>query len=208
MTAYADANSLENYLGRVLTSAESDQVDAVCDTATELIDRYTGKTWQGTTVTGEQHTIYGASITLKRAPVSAISSLTLRAPVAGATVTTLVAGIDYELLNTQTGRVLLTGYNPDPVVNASWYRHGSIASVTYTVPSTVPPPVSMAANMLAASLLGTSQAVANQAQGIKRYSVGGELDVTYFDTAATTAASLPTGVRSLLDQYRRPVVFA
>lgn len=205
--AYADATSLELYLGRDLTDAEALQATAVCDAATEQIEGYTGKTWQGTTITGEQHTVYGVTITLSRTPVASISSITLRYPSVGMTPVTLVAGTDYEILNAQTGQVLLASYNLDPIINASHYRQGSILTVNYTITVVVPASIALAANMLAAYLLLPTGGDENQQLGIKSYSVGQELSVTYFDRNASSG-SLPDGVKALLAPYRPRVVFA
>ncbi len=193
---YIDATDLETYLGRSLTVAEAAQAATVIGAAEEAIDRYTGRTWSGTSVVDERHTIYGQSVYLNRKPVAAISSLTLRSPEIGATAVAQMLGTGYELLDATRGLLL---------VQAS---RGTILTVTYTVTVSVPDSITLAAQMLAAGMLGSAAATANQAQGIKRYSVGGELTVEYFDTAASTGASLPSGVRALLDAYRRPLVFS
>jgi hypothetical protein len=196
---YIDATALETYLGRVLTAAEAAQADTVIGAAEAAIDRYTGRTWSGTSVVDERHTIYGKSVYLNRKPVAAISSVTLRSPEIGATAIAQVSGSGYELLDAARGLLLVQA------------ARNTILTVSYTVTVDVPDPIILAAQTLAAGWLGSAAATANQAQGIKSYSVGGELDVTYFTAAeggAASSAMLPAGVRTLLDPYRRPLVFA
>lgn len=210
MANYIADTDLEAYLGRALTAAEDAQFPAVAAAVTQVIDRYTGRTWDGSGVTGELHTLLGPTVTLARPPVTAVTQVRARAASIGATWRVLTAGSEYELLDPGAGLLAVAGpgYGADVITTDGGTGAGSMVEVSYTVPGTVPAPVKLAAEQLAAGLLAGASAAANQAQGIKRYSVGGELTVEYFDEASTDSAALPAAVRSLLDQYRRPVVFA
>jgi len=208
--AYVDQTAVETYLGRSLTAAEAAQFSTVADAATEAIDRYTGRSWQASTVTAELHTVLGRTVRLDVTPVSAISLVRMRSQAIGASWTTLADGTGYELLDAAGGLLALSGAYD--VIASDSPGYGQILEVTYTVGGGVPAPITLAAEMLVAGSLASAQGVSNQAQGIKSYSVGGELSVTYFTSTelgnASASAALPAGVRALLDAYRRPVVFA
>lgn len=193
MTAYATAASLALYLGRALTAAETAEAAAACDAATDLIERYTGKTWQGTTITGELQAVGGEFIYLNRSPVTSITSITRRAQLIGETATTLVAGTDYELIDAARGRVL---------VSAS---QGSLLTVTYVVTATVPASISLAANMLAAEFLKPASMPARP-MGVTRLTAD---DMTIqWDRPVVTDSGIPADVAALLNLYKRPVVLA
>lgn len=206
MANYVADTDVETYLRRPLTAAEDAQFPTVAAAATQAIDRYTGCTWDGTAVVAELHTVLGPTLRTLRTPVTGISLVRTRPQSIGAAWATLVAGDTYELLDAAAGIILLSG-RYDAIRTDDAVVYGRMAEVTYTVPGTVPAPVLLAAEMLVAGMLASAQATANQAQGIRQYSVGAELTVQYFDSAATATAALPPSVRALLDQYRRPVMF-
>jgi hypothetical protein len=194
MAQYATVVSLEAYLGRALTDAESDGADAACAAATDLIDGYTGRTWQTATVTGELHTVLDKLVRLDSAPVSAITSVTSRYLTAGETPTTLVADVDYELLDATNGILLVNAYR------------GTTLTVAYTRPATVPPSITQAANIIAASWLVGVGAIDTRAAGLTQLTAG---SVTLkWQLGTDAAASIPGEAKALLAPYRNAVLFA
>ncbi len=191
--AYITTTDLANYLQRALTAAETTQAPTVLDAVSGWIDRYTGRTWVGTSVTGETSVYYGPFVILARPPVSVVTTLTARAREVGAVTRVLVAGSDYELLDAAHGVLRVVA------------AVGDLITAAYTTGAALPVEVKLAAEMLAAAWLSAADTQA-ASQGIKAYSVGsGDLSVTYRDEAGTLA---PEPVRRLLAAWRRPVLFA
>jgi hypothetical protein len=193
--AYADAADVATYLGRDLSDAEVAQVQIAIDAASAFVDSYTGRTWTGAAIVAELHTVFGPYVYLDRTPVTAISAVTSRTADIGAVPATLAAGSDYELLDAERGLV----------------RHSaadrSILAVSYTVTAIVPDPVKLATTMLAAGWLAVTSDTNRSSADLKRYSVGGELTVEYFDLNAA-GSGVPAQVAALLNGYRQAVVFA
>jgi hypothetical protein len=121
MSAYTDAQKIQNYLGTTLTSAQQTQAGVMSDAATQWVDRYLGRSWQATSpVTDERHSIIGDRVYLTHRPVVAVTSVKTRGIYEGATVTTLSA-TQYELLDTVNGVVLLDGWSSgDELALSSW----------------------------------------------------------------------------------------
>lgn len=187
MANYTDQAAVEALLGRDLTVAEAAEFDAVNEAVTEWIEAHTSKSWQSTTYTAEQYTIRGTGVTLRHAPVVSISSIQTRPNYVGATWLALSSGSGYELVDAARGHLLVN------------VREGWLLSVTYSVVATPPKRVSLAASKLVVLWLaptGNVAHAANVAAGIKSYSSGGDISVTYADAASRPA--VPDDILSLL----------
>ena len=194
MAVYCDVTSLEAYLGRALSDGESDGATAACAASTDFIDQYTGRTWQSDTITGEVHTVNGPTLTLDLAPITAITAITARGAYVGATVRTLTAGQDYDLLDASAG---LLGTNQSD---------GTLLTVSYTRPATVPPSITQAANIIAAAWLVGVGAIDTRAAGLTQLTAG---SVTLKWQLGTDAqAAVPSEAKALLAPYRSLALFA
>src|SRR4051794_29611342 len=89
------------------TDAE-DAAAALVAAASDFVDRYTGRTWVGGTVTGEVHTVSRGRIRLDRAPISGVTLLTVVAPYIGSVPETLAAGVGYQILDPTAGVILVS----------------------------------------------------------------------------------------------------
>lgn len=212
---YLTQADLETYLQRALTTEEAAHFDAtVADAVTAAIDRYTGRTWDGSTVTAELQTVLGREVYLDRKPVTAVSLVRTRPRAIGADWTTLTAGETYELIDAAAGLLLVSGRYD--VITPSYGAYGHDLEVTYTVGGDLPPaPVTLAAEMLAASMLasGSAAGTTGASGSIKRFSVDGEsveFDTSTSTSSTSTSASggMTADVMALLDLYKRPVMFA
>lgn len=197
MAAYIVDTDLEAFLGRALTAAEDAQFATAEAAVRGMIDRYTGRSWDGGTIDDELHTVLGPTLTLARRPVTAITTVRARAARIGATWATLTANTHYELIDALNGILYVSSV------------HETVLEVTYTVGTTLPGPVKLAAEIMAASMLagGIASGSANAAlAGVKRWSVDGE-SIEYATTNSSAAGAIPADARALLDAYRKPVVF-
>lgn len=196
---YTDAGAIAAYFsGRTFNANETAQATVCADAASGFVDRYTGRTWAGTTITNELHTLFGRSLQLNRYPVVSISSVTVRSSSIGATPRTLAAGVDYELIDPSHGVLLVRAFwtmQPDRVTS------GPLASVSYTVGATVPPEITLAATIIAATMLQPT--LDPNSPGIDQYQIGRELMVKY-----TSIDKMPADAKRLLDGWKRPAVFA
>jgi hypothetical protein len=191
---YCTVDTLEAYLGRVLTDGESDGADAACLAATDWIDNYTGLSWQSGTITGEVHTVNGPMLALDFPPLTAITSITARGTYVGATVKTLVAGRDYDVLDAANGLLVLN------------QTDGDTLTVSYTRPVTVPASITQAANIIAAGYLVGASATNTRAAGLTELSAG---SVTLkWQLSSDAQASIPAEAQALLAPYRSLAYFA
>lgn len=147
MVAYADHDDIAEYLGRSLSEAQQTQADMYASAASAYIDDRTGTTWAETSPTTERITIEGSLVYLKNTPVTSITTVTVRDVTPGSAETTLVASVDYELVDAPKGIISLgtvwSGSNP-------LYK-GSILKVTYAHTKTVVPDNIKLATILIAS---------------------------------------------------------
>lgn len=196
------------------TPAFTAAAEARIAAAEDAIDRYTGRAWLvPSPATAETHRVgRDPRVWLDRTPMLAVTTARTRYPEVGAATTTLVAATDYELADPAHGVLLLrSGLT------------GSVLVVDYTHedPLPVPPVVAQvclemsARSMMAAAAgagSGTAQAVA---AGVKSYSVGQELSVTFADAAsgssggaASGGVTVPADLLGQLDTARlvRPVL--
>jgi hypothetical protein len=194
MPSYCDAVDVATYLGRDLSDAEAAQVQVAIDAASATVDSYTGRTWSGTAIVAELHTVFGSYVYLNRTPVTAISAVTSRTSDIGAVPATLAAGSDYELLDAARGLVRTTASDR------------SILAVSYTVTATVPDPVKLATTMLAARSLAQGP-TDDGSFGIKRTTIG-DFTVEYQAPPTGNAPALPPEIALLLSGYRQSVIFA
>lgn len=191
---YLDDADLSAYLGRDLTAAESAQSAAVIDAASAWVDQYMGRTWAGSAVTGETHTLYGDVVYLDRAPVASVSAVTLTPRWIGATPIALTAGSNYALYDARRGVLLVY----------SW-RHAALVTVDYTTSAdSVPADVKLAATILSAQWLSLTGDPNRSSDDIKSYQVGQELQVTFRDAPK---GGVDPKVTALLASYAG-VVFA
>jgi hypothetical protein len=189
VTAFIDSADVATYLGRDLSDAEAAQVDAVIDAACEYVENYCGRSFAVTAVTDEPVKIVGNTIYLGRA-ITAVASVKTRSPYVGFQTTTLGAS-EWSIWDYASGKILVSGFMD------------SDALVSYTPATTVPAEVTLAATILAAGMLAFTGDSNRSSTDIKSYSVGQELQVTYFDTS--TSGNVPAQVTTLLGPYKRPV---
>lgn len=135
MVAYADHDDIAEYLGRSLSEAQQAQADMYASAASAFIDDRTGTTWAETSPTTERITIESHLVYLRNVPVTSITTVTVRDVTPGGAETTLVAGVDYELVDAPKGIISLgtvwSGSNP-------LYK-GGLLKVTYAHTKTVVP---------------------------------------------------------------------
>ena len=190
---YTDATAIAGYLGVTLTAGQQTQAGVLANAATAWIDRYTGRSWQDDgSVTDELHEVVGDTVYLKNRPVTAVSSVKVRARYADAGVTTLDSG-SWELLDAANGVLLILGWASDSLALVS-YTHTATAAA-------VPDDVALAATMIAASWLG--QALRPNTQGVESVSVGQNDIAVKF---AASRGSVPAEALAILNGYRRVVV--
>lgn len=203
-------------LGVAFTPEQATAVDALIAAAEVAIDRYVGRAWLVPSPVGpETHRLRGDRLTLVSYPVTAVTVAEARSAAIGAAWRPLVAGTDYELLDSQRGLVSVRCWpSYDVVVNTTSYPAESLARFTYTVPQplAVPLDVGRAATLTvadwAAGLAGTGAAAVG---GASRVSVAqGDVVLEYPDSATAAAAEgvppIPPLAASLLRSYRGLVV--
>lgn len=146
MAAYTDDTKVAAYLGVTLTAPQITQAGILAQAASDWIDEYKGRSWQGASpVADELHTVYGDRVFLNHRPVTAVSAVKTRGDYADADLTTLTTG-QYELIDAANGVLLIQGWA---------VRGGLLALVTYTHTATTPPTmIGLAATIIAASWLG------------------------------------------------------
>jgi hypothetical protein len=194
MAVYASAASLALFLARALTAAETASASAACAAATEYVDRFTGKTWQGQTITGELQTVpYNGIVRLDRLPVASLTTVTARWLYVGETIISLVANTDYELIDALNGLVLVNR------------PQGTVLTVTYVTGSTVPADIALAANIIAASYLISAPAASLKPRGIQKLKAG-SAEITY--DPIDRSMPIPPTAYALLAAYRPAFSFA
>lgn len=190
MAAYTDATKIAAYLGVTLTADQITQAGVVAQAATDWIDGYVGRSWQGSSpVTDELHSIVGDELWLDNRPVTAITSVKTRQPVIGASYTTLGSG-DYELVDAEWGRLRLVG----------WGDYEAAVSYTHTA-TTAPSDVALAATMIASAWL--SQTLRPSTQGVESIAVGqNDVNVKF----SSSRDDVPSAALSILARYRSIVI--
>jgi hypothetical protein len=184
---YCTAAQVAAVLGVEATPAFVEAAEARIEAAEDAIDRYTGRAWLvPSPATGERHRAGRDGVVwLDRTPMLAVTAVSARPAQVGGLSTVLVDGTDYELADATDGVLLVRS----GVL-------GQYLSVDYTHenPLPVPPVVAqvcleMSVRATVASSVGSSSGTAGAlAAGIKSYSVGQELQVTFADTAASGSA--------------------
>jgi hypothetical protein len=189
---YCLRSHVADELGVVLTAQQELQVDALIEAAEDAIDDLAAQEWLGVSpVTAELHTPSGDYLNLEHRPVTAVTTVTTRAPVPGETAETLVASSDYELVDAARGVLLLPG------------KAGQLVSVAYTYAAPVPPAIRQATALLVAEwfrprLNGSSGAA------VESLTVG-DVSVKYGKAASTENGGVPARVRDLVMNARRPI---
>lgn len=192
MTAYTNATNIAAYLGVTLSGAQITQAGITAQAASDWIDRFCGQSWQDDgSVTDELHAPVGDRVYLNNRPVSAVSAVSTRQRIVGSDWS-LLDSSEYELIDTQNGVLLVSGW-ADPGLDVK-------ASYTHTA-TAAPTPVGLAATMIAASWLGPT--LAPQTNGVSEISVG-QNDVSVVFNAKR--GDVPAEAMTLLAAYRRFVV--
>jgi hypothetical protein len=183
------------------------------------IDKYTGQTWGITGVTAEQHTFDGSSasvsyqgynlnpimwvprngwgdplIYLRTYPVAAVSAVRARYLNLAAVTYTLVPA-DYELVDAAHGQLL---------VSTNWF--GQRLSIDYTVTVPIPADITLAATLLVTAWVSpmVNGTDSKALSGIKSYSIGQDLSVTFQDNASSSRTmAAPANVVEIVEQYCR-----
>jgi hypothetical protein len=192
MTAYTDATKIAAYLGVTLTAPQITQAGVLAQAASDWIDRYCGQSWQDDgSVSDELHSPVGDRVYLNNRPISAVSAVSTRQRIVGASWT-LLGSSQYELLDAANGVLLISG----------WASPGLDVKVSYTHTATAAPsPVGLAATMIAASWL--SPTMAPQTAGVSSIAVGqNDINVKFSEERG----DVPAAALSLLAGYRRFVI--
>lgn len=193
MTAYSDATKVGNYLGVTLTASQITQAGVTAQAASDWIDRYLGKSWQGTSpVTDELHTLVKDRVYLNNRPVASITSVKTRAAAfVGFGWTTLDAS-QYELLDAANGVLLIAGWSASSE---------GLVQVTYAYTLALPTPVGLAATMIAASWLGPT--MVGLPSGLDSIALGQNDIAVKF---GSSARDVPPEALTLLAGYRSIVI--
>jgi hypothetical protein len=198
---YTDAMKIGDYLGRTLTAQQFAQATQLVGAVESYIDRCTGRTWLGASpTTAEVHDILGPYLYLENRPVTAVEDVNVRVSPTGDD--TLLAATDYLLLDSVRGKLFMPAY------------YGWQARVTYTHGGpALPADLALAATMLGAHWLQSNiDGASGVGPGIKSYSVGQELSVTYADSSSSDPAAeygIPDNAKRIIDGYwARSKVFA
>lgn len=193
MAVLTDVGHLERYLGITLTAPQVAEATLVCDAVDTFVSAEYGVPISVTPVVDE-FIDPGPTVYLRRTPVTSVSSVTIYGAV-GSVGTVLTLNTDYEVRDLTTGRLALGIY---PL--SSWYGMPRLV-VTYVPNITPARHHQVGATMLAAHWL--RRLTDGVQPGIKSYSVGGDISVTYADLAS--AYGVPPDAERLL-QSGRPLV--
>jgi hypothetical protein len=221
---YTSAYLVSDAIGAHTGEAPVDSLDFWMAAAENWIDLRAQRSWGITTIVAEQQNFDARAVQhapawsinplrwtpnngwadplvyLRTYPVTAVSAVRARYLSLGAT-TFVLPGSDYEIIDGPKGWLL---------VSTNWV--GYRLSIDYTVNVPVPPAITLAATQLVVSwiqpmLVGTDSKALS---GIKSYSIGQDLSVTFQDSASSSAMVMgaPKSVTDLVDQYRiySPVV--
>lgn len=195
MTArgYSNKYLIADAIGKHDGIAPVQSLDLLIEAAENWVDRRTSRSWLNVTITGEPHQLYGDRplLWLRRSPVLALTAVTARTMWANSTIQTLPTTA-YELIDAARGKVL---------VSTSYYN--SLLLFSYTTDIPVPADIKLATTLLVASWVTPMiQGDVSIQGGIKSYSIGQDLSVTFQDADKTMALSAPVEVLRLLEPYR------
>lgn len=230
MANYTSATAIAAYLGETFTPAQATQADAIAVAVTSFIDRYTGRSWQGTSpVVDEWLPIIaryddGAATTrptvyLRNRPAIAVSGVSLRSGGPGAPSVALKT-TEYELVDPAHGVVRMV-----PTISGTdGFGDAVIALVDYTYGTAVPPDIALAATMIGASEMARILSVQESSDlisahpelaGLQSVSVGqNDVNVQLADATAAAGATdagsswvTPgSATAAILNSYKRVVV--
>lgn len=208
MKGYTTVSLVVAELGQDLTAPQLDQCADLIGEAESWIDQATGRVWLATSPTTEFHSVLGPVVYLRNRPVVAVTSVTRRPLSPGATVTTLVANTQYELIDAANGILLLSGYPyNDVVINTeTTSSYGYLVTVTYTSTTPVPADIQRAATLLVADWMQPRRTP--DRQGLDGYTVGDDLTVKFSKPgSANGVRGAPAEVMRILEAHET-VVFA
>jgi hypothetical protein len=177
-------------LGRDATAEELLRLPDLVEEAEAVIDGLTGASWLVAGPITELVRATDELVYLRHRPITAIVSVAAVHPAIGAVPATLAAGDGYAVVDGAQGLLRLS---------RAYVGHD--LAVVYTAPAAVPAAVRRAATLLTAAYLGGG--AGGGAAGVKSFSVGGEVRVTYADAAAS---GVPADVAALLAPWTRPVL--
>lgn len=185
MVAYTDAQKIANYLGVTLTSSQQTQAGLAAQAASDWIDTFKARTWQGATpVIDELHTPVGDRVYLNGRPIATVTAVSTRQRVVGSSWS-LLGTSEYELIDATNGVLLISGW-AEPGLDVK-------VSYTHTAGSNVPSTISFAATIIAASLLGPT--LRPNTAGLESVSVGqNDVSVKF----SVDYGSVPSEAMSLL----------
>ena len=123
---YCTTSDVADLLARTFTAAEEAQCAALIERAEAFIDGETGRGWLMGAQSNEVHFVDSQNVFLRYAPVASITSIVGRLDV-GEAETTLVADVDYEVMDLAIGQIRLL-----------YPRSYDRVRVTYTPVATVP----------------------------------------------------------------------
>jgi hypothetical protein len=162
VTAYTDASKVAAYLGFTLTSAQQTQAGIVAQAASDWIDLYKGRSWQGSSpVTDELQAIVGDRVYLSNRPVTSITSVKTRPAAFVSFGWTTLDASQYELVDATNGVLQVAGWSASSE---------AMVQVSYAFTTTPPSQIALAATIIAASLLGPT--LRPNTQGLDSVAVG------------------------------------
>lgn len=169
MTAkgYTEPRLVGEYLNRTLDGKQAMACENTILAVETWIDRFTGRSWNGTSPASETVQVRGDYFYLANRPIATITGITVKTTPTDNPATTLTTD-SYALVNAVNGLVYLPGYED------AW------ATVTYThAGPVVPDDVKQAATMIVAAWMGP--ALGGVDSTVKSVSIGGEVSYTFAD---------------------------
>lgn len=193
MATYTDAARIAGYLGIALTPEQSTQADELAQVASDWIDVYLGRSWQGTSpAVDELHTLVTDRVYLLNRPVSSVSVVMTRPSVDAVGDWQTLDADEYGLLDPAHGVVELSGW---PAACNGYAR------VSYAYAMTPPTPVALAASMIASAWLGPS--LAGLPPGLSSIALGqNDINVKLSDGVVSGGRAVPSAALELLNGYR------
>ena len=193
---YTSIARLQEFLDRQLTPSQAGAATRLMGAVEEWIDHRTDRRYwtaagnpPAQTVTGEAYVPDGALVYLRSRPVLSIQSVTSRPVGVGTVATALVAGVDYELTDGDSGLVTVTGAHAQHIL-----------TFAYTIGGSMPDCVRVAATLLLAHWL--RPALDADSFGNVSYRIGTEV------SAVAAPHDIPPEVYQELAPVMRKMVFA
>ena len=190
---YTTVANVESHLGRTLTTGQVAEATVLLDSTEAFIDRETRRAWIVPPITGERYDLIESVVYLRFAPVASVEAVTTRTTLVGDSPVTLLAGVDYELVDPVIGEVQFV---------AGYRGPRTIARISYTPDLPVPADITRAATLIVAQSL--MLALFPDRSGVQKVQADRETAITYF--ADGLALEVPASAQYILDGYRRPII--